>query len=437
MILRRLLPQGMMARLTLVLAAALCLEFAVNAVVSKWEERGLLSEERTRRIAEQLAGADQILMQIDPARRPGIAAEMAVQGMTLNWVSKTVITDSSRGHFQLGAMRTRLEAAAPRLAGRDLRLNLIPSDDGGTKDLLGALRLGDGSFVTFRVRPFLASPPPFALTTVLHLLLVTAVLGVALLMMRAFLRPLSDLAAAAAATERGKIPVLGIEGPREVRRVAVAFREMQARLLQMVEDHSQALVAVSHDLRTPIQRLRLRVALQSDEPAREAMTADLADMEKFIASVADFLKSGEDEAARLVDLAAIAMTMVDNASDTGANIDYEGPASLPIRLKPGTLKRALGNLIDNACTHGSRARVLLQAGDPIVLVVEDDGPGIPPAQREEVFLPFRRLHSIRDGGGSGLGLAIVRKAVASIEGQVVLEDSPMGGLAARITLRAR
>lgn len=170
MIPQRFLPRSMVARLALVLLAALAVEFAGNSFLNKWQERGLLSEEQTRRIAEQLASADQIVTQVDTGPRPSLMADMAICGMTLNWVPGTVITDSSAAHPQLVRMRERLDELAPRLAGRDLRLSLIPSGGSGERDLLGALRVADGSFVTFRVRPFLGSPPSFAMTMAVHLL---------------------------------------------------------------------------------------------------------------------------------------------------------------------------------------------------------------------------------------------------------------------------
>jgi two-component system osmolarity sensor histidine kinase EnvZ len=231
-------------------------------------------------------------------------------------------------------------------------------------------------------------------------------------------------------TGKGRRADIHVRGPGEVRRVATAFRAMQTRLMRVMEDHTQALIAVSHDLRTPIQRMRLRASLLRDGEARDAMTADLADMEKFIGSVTAFIESGTDEEPRLVDLAAIAMTIVDNASDVGARIEYDGPDSMPMRLKSLAMKRALGNLVENACRHADRVQVVLRAGERIRISVEDDGPGIPSDRREEVFLPFHRI----GGSGSGLGLAIVRNAVTKLEGDATLGRSGLGGLSATITL---
>lgn len=211
---------------------------------------------------------------------------------------------------------------------------------------------------------------------------------------------------------------------------------MQARLFRTMDDHTQALVAVSHDLRTPIQRMRLRSALLADDEARDGMALDLQDMEKFIGSITGFIQSGLEEEARMVDLAAMTMSVVDNVADAGFDIAYDGPDSFPVLLKPLTMKRALANLIDNACRHGSRIRVVLQAGDAIMLSVEDDGPGIPADRREQALQPFQRdlVEGAAQTGGCGLGLAIVKNAAVALDAEVELGESRLGGLAARIVL---
>lgn len=431
------LPRGLVARIALVLLIALAAEFIGNSLLHAWQDQQLVTREQTNRIAERLIVAERVAADLSPRRRGRLVADLAIDGMTLNWVPRTVITDFSGSHARLRAMKAQLAAQAPALGGRDLRLSLIPSDDGQRRDMIGAMAIADGTFITFRVHPFLNSPPPFAAIICLHLLLLGAVLGLALLMVRALVRPLRDLAAAADATGPGHPIAVKVEGPWEVRQVAAAFGAMQTRLLRMMEDHTQALVAVSHDLRTPIQRLQLRAGLLDDVEARDAMTADLIDIETFVGSIVGFMQGEAAEAERLVDLAAIAMTFVDNAADTGATIDYQGPDELALPLKPTALKRALGNLVENAVRHAGQVRVTLAAAEThAVLTVDDDGPGIPADRRDEMFLPFRRLGNVagRGSGGAGLGLAIVRSAVASLGGTITLGESDMGGLSARIEL---
>lgn len=195
---------------------------------------------------------------------------------------------------------------------------------------------------------------------------------------------------------------------------------------------------VSHDLRTPIQRLQLRASLIDNPGAREAMAADIWEMEHFIESTLSYFRSGDEETPRLVDLAAIVMTAVDGASDLGAKIEYSGPDAFEIVTRPLAMKRVIANLIDNARRHAQRIVVSLHDVPPDGLTVEvdDDGPGIPAHLREEALLPFRRLE-VEPGqrrGGAGLGLAIAGRAMIVMGGSLALVDSPLGGLKVRLVL---
>lgn len=429
---------GMVGRIALVLVGAVALEFAGNVALQRWQERELVPEVQVARIAARLTLAERTALASHPKHRGRRLQDLAGDGATLNWVPRSVITDYSGSFERLAALRARLVQAAPALAGRELRLTLMPSAKVGERDLLGAIQLADGSYVTFRVGPYLGAPPAPGTVMLLHLLLIAIVLGLALAMVHALVRPLRTLAAAADATGRGRTGTIIAEGPPEVRRVATAFAAMQQRLLGAMADQTHALVAVPHDLRTPIQRLRLRAALLADGDERDAIRDDLAEMEHFIESTLAYVRSGEEEAARLVDVAAIVATAVDAAADLGAAIDWHGPDELPATVRPLAVKRILANLIDNGRRHAARIVVTLAdaPGDRFVLTVEDDGPGIPPDRRAEALLPFRRLDGARgrSAGGAGLGLAIAVKAVEAMEGTLTLGDSALGGLAVRVDL---
>lgn len=433
---RRSWPGGLLTRIALVLVCALLVEFAGSYAIDSLNDRRLVTEAETHRIAGQLMAAARVAADTPRQNRARMVSDLAVEGMVLNWVPQTVIADAA--DRRLARARLDLLEAQPGLAVRDLRLSLLPSAEEGRRDLLGAMQLTDGSFVTFRVRPYTYAPPALLLMLGLHALLMASVLGAALLTVQALVRPLRDLAEAADATGRGPAPQVRLTGPREVQRVAIAFQAMQARLMRMIEEHTQALIAVSHDLRTPVQRLRLRAALLPDDEMREAMTHDLIDIERFIGSVLGFMRD-EDEPARLIDVAAIAMTAVDNAADSGASIEYRGPDELIAYAPPLALKRALANLVDNAVANAGEILVTLSvASGSISLAVEDDGPGIPPERREEMRLPFRRMPDAPSAtGGAGLGLAIVTKAAEALGGRLILEDSKLGGLAARLQFPAR
>lgn len=430
-------PRGMVGRITLVLLLALSVELLGNVALDRWAQQEYVTAADVQRLAMKLADADRIATAAPAADRAGMMSALSSPGMKLNWVPHTVITDFSNAREHLGAMKRRLIDTAPGLARRPLRLSILPSEMPGRRDLVGALRLADRSFVTFRLSPYIASPPGIGITTAAHLALTGLVLLIALLMIRTLIQPLSDLADAADATRPGQPSTVRIQGPSEVRRVATAFVAMQDRLLHMMEEHTHALIAVSHDLRTPIQRLRLRTALLDDSAPRDAMTDDLIEMERMIESTLAYVRHDQEEAVRLIDVAAIVATAVDNAADTGAAISFHGCDALLVSTHPGKLRRILGNLIDNAVRHGTRIAVTLAIeGEHYVITVDDDGAGIPPERRAEALLPFRRLEDARGrtSGGAGLGLATSSKAASALGGTLFLRDSRLGGLSAGVRL---
>lgn len=428
----------MVARIALVLLCALGLELAGNLVLHRIEMRLLVSRDDSRVIAAQLVEAERVAAGIPQAARAARMRALSRPGLALNWVPATVITDFSPSLEPLAAMRARLAGAAPRLDGDRLRLSLLPSPVPGRRDLIGALRLADRTFVTFRVTPFLGAPLPLVTIVAFHLLLMALVLGVALAMVRALVRPLRTLAEAADATGRGRLGRIEPEGPDEVRRVAIAFDAMQTRLLRMMEDHAQALVAVSHDLRTPIQRLKLRASLLGDDEAQQTIVDDLAEMERFIDSTLAYVRSGEEEPVRLIDLSALLATVVDDAGDAGADIRFDGPDTLDLPGRPLATRRMIDNLVGNAARHASRTAVTLSVrGDRAIICVDDDGPGIPVERRAEALLPFHRLDPARgsaSSGGAGLGLPSALRTAQALGGTLELDEAPMGGLRVRIDL---
>jgi signal transduction histidine kinase len=230
-----------------------------------------------------------------------------------------------------------------------------------------------------------------------------------------------------------------------VARAAAAFNTMAARIRRFVGDRTQMLAAIGHDLRTPITRLRLRAEFMEDDEQRRKMLADLDEMEAMIAATLAFAR--DDAAAEPsvpMDLAALCRTVLDEASDTHPELDeritYQGPERLVVQGRPVALKRAIANLVGNALTYGGAARLALRPpagpGEPLRLEIADDGPGIPPAELENVFQPFRRLETSRnrETGGTGLGLPIARNIFRAHGGDVVLRNRAEGGAQASVTL---
>ena len=223
------------------------------------------------------------------------------------------------------------------------------------------------------------------------------------------------------------------DGPRELRVAARAVNAMQARLGSLVADRTQMLAAVAHDLRTPLMRMRLS-AENADPAVRDAIARDAEEIDELVASFIAFARDDPSHDARVkLDLAALAQSVVDDRAATGAAVTYEGPDRIVLTGQPLGLKLMLSNLVENGVRHGGSAAVRLsEAAGVAVVVVSDNGPGIPPERREDVFQPFVRLAP--DGAsGAGLGLAVVGSVVRAHGGAVAIDDAPGGG--ARVTVR--
>ena len=260
--------------------------------------------------------------------------------------------------------------------------------------------------------------------------------SIAALFLRNQVRAIRRLAEAAEAFGMGRDrEPIKPEGATEVRMAAHAFNRMQARILRFLAQRTEMLAGVSHDLRTPLTRLRLALAVLPATPALRddiaEMTADVAEMDRMIGLYLAFARGEGSEQARPVDVGALLDDVASSARRTGADVAHDAPPGLMVNLRPDAARRALTNLVDNARRHARRIRLTAEPGDRAVqLTVDDDGPGIPPARRESVFRPFETdAH-----GGTGLGLTIARDIVRAHGGEIMLEDSPMGGLRARLRL---
>ncbi|MBL8551402.1 MAG: hypothetical protein JNJ73_15565 [Hyphomonadaceae bacterium] len=271
----------------------------------------------------------------------------------------------------------------------------------------------------------------------------TAVLcAVSIIFIRNQVRPIEMLSAAMERFGRGdeERGLFKPRGAREVRAAAHAFFDMRARIRRHIDQRAQLLAGVSHDLRTPITRLKLQFAMMAPSPEVEDAKRDLDDMENTIAEYLAFSRGNWSEDVQETDVGVIAAEIVESAARSGADIAMERPAAemsqLAAPVRGNALRRCLVNLIDNAIAHGERVRVAAKREAGALLIdVDDDGPGIPEALYEDAFRPFSRLDETRTKNpkGVGLGLAIARDVARSHGGDVVLAKSPLGGL--RATLR--
>lgn len=266
--------------------------------------------------------------------------------------------------------------------------------------------------------------------------------GLAILISRRVTAPLGRFSAAAVQLGTDvDAPPMDEKGPTEIRRAAQAFNQMQHRIRRFVEDRTQMLAAISHDLRTMLTRLRLRADYIDDPQQQAKMLADVAEMQDMLDATLSFARDdASTEPSTPVDLSSLLLTLCDDLSDAGHPVSFDGPPRVTLECRPVALRRALANLIDNAIKYGGTAEIRLADGQQEVTIdIADRGPGIPESSREQVFAPFFRMEDSRsrETGGTGLGLALARNIVRGHGGDITLHDRDGGGLSVRVTLPRR
>jgi two-component system osmolarity sensor histidine kinase EnvZ len=261
-------------------------------------------------------------------------------------------------------------------------------------------------------------------------------LFVAIIFLRNQIKPILRLADAAESFGKGReVPNFRPRGAREVRRAANAFIEMKARIERSLEQRTAMLAGVSHDLRTVLTRFKLELALIGESPEVDAMKKDIDEMTRMLEAYLAFARGDFGEQPEPTDMAAFLEELKIDAERHGhrASVDFSGPTNVTVR--PAAFKRCLANLVSNAARFASSVAIVGYRDHRwLTVTVDDDGPGIAPEMREEVFKPFLRLDDARnqDEGGTGLGLAIARDIARSHGGDITLGDSPLGGLRATV-----
>jgi two-component system osmolarity sensor histidine kinase EnvZ len=286
-----------------------------------------------------------------------------------------------------------------------------------------------------RDRAFATQGHIFVLWMTVATVLLTAI---AILFIRNQVRAIERLANAAEAFGRGAdVPAFKPQGAREVRRAATAFLHMRGRIQRHIEQRTALLASVSHDLRTPLTRLKLALALSEPTSRTAEMKRDLVEMEHMIDEYLAFARGEGGEAAEAAQLQPLIEAVSEGARRAGAQVTVDVAPDLVVTARPNALKRALSNLVMNAAAHGERVEVAARRGPRgVEIVVDDNGPGIPEDQREEAFKAFARLDASRNQNtkGVGLGLAIARDVARGHGGDIVLGRSPLGGLRAVVLL---
>ena len=309
--------------------------------------------------------------------------------------------------------------------------------------IIAVVHLADGTPLQVRLPgvplgPHLRSPEPGRLFAALAALIG----GVGLLTwfaVRLATRPLSRMAEAARSLgEDPERAPMDTRGPTEVSQAAQAFNQMQQRIREHVSERTRILAAISHDLQTPITRLRLRAELLDDEPLRTRVQADLDSMQALIKEGLVYARSLDDATpAQAIDVDSLLDALREDALDMGWKVSLSGGVGARVHARPTAVRRALWNLIENGAKFGDTVEIQVSSTPQMIEIrIRDHGPGLPESELEKVFEPFYRLETSRnrDTGGTGLGLAIARNLLRRQQGQVHLHNHPAGGLEAVVVL---
>jgi signal transduction histidine kinase len=463
-----LVPRSLFSRLVLVLLTGLVIAQLLSFAIHMHERGELLSQASGMQSAQRIADIVKLLETLSPEERRRIVPVLSAPPIVISLDRPALAAhdqdaEASTRAALFGAMLRRFlgdgrpvvvavaegvllqpapmrgfkgpemhGAWMPPMAG--LRASSVPGFS-----FIAQVRLPDGALVTFDSRlPRETVTWPYRLLVSIAVLLI-AVVAVSLVAVRWATRPLNALADAAG--ELGKNinrPPLPEKGPEEVRKAAQAFNTMQARLVGYIRERTALLAAMSHDLKTPITRLRLRSELLGDPQLKEKFTKDLDEMESMVGATLDFLRGLENrETVKPVDIMALLESLQADLRETGSAVEIEGATVKPYPGEPQALKRCLGNLIENAVKYGQSARVLVDDNDArLEIRIQDQGPGLPPAELEKVFEPFYRVEGSRsrETGGTGLGLTIARGIAEAHGGRLSLRNREEGGLEATLAL---
>jgi signal transduction histidine kinase len=463
-----LAPRSLFSRLVLVLLAGLVVAQLISFAIHMHERGEALSQASGMQAAQRIADIVKLFDSLAPAERRKIVqvlnappfvisldqAPLAVQDTDTDASARAALFSVMLRRF-MGDGRPVVVAVAKgaplapgtmrSFKGPEMHGAWMPPMAGGRFSaqpgfsFLAQVRLQDGALVTFDSRLAQETASwPYRLLLSLGVLLV-AVIGVSWVAVRWATRPLNALADAADELGRNiNRPPMEEKGPLEVARAARAFNTMQARLAGYIRERTALLAAMSHDLKTPVTRLRLRSELLEDPQLRAKFTRDLEDMESMVGATLDFMRGLEsDETAKPVDIMALLESLQADMRETGGDVQITGTALKPYLGRPQALKRCLANLLENAVKYGKSVLAVVDDNETrLEIRIQDEGPGLPPSELEKVFEPFYRVEASRsrETGGTGLGLTIARSIAEVHGGQLTVRNRSEGGLEARLIL---
>ena len=452
---KRLIPDTIAARTLLVLIVGLTLSHVLSVAMYLTDRTSALMFTGGEHVGERIVTINRLVESSSRAERQRIAELADGPKLHVTWTPESAIDEDQPQGWQADVLRKSLIDHFGTRGERVFKLRY--SDDAGMdswqehieqthqvgelgETLMVSVQLPDNSWLNFAA-PVDPPEPFWSLRFALSLVVMLLAVGVlSALVVHHLTKPLANFARAAQRLGVDvKAPSLPESGPAEVRQATRAFNEMQDRIRRFVEDRTQMVAAISHDLGTPITRLRLRAELIEDEEQRMKTLGDLEDMEKMVSSTLAFARDeATDEPRVLVDLRSLLQRVCDDVADAGHSVGLTvDDEAVPFACRPVALRRALTNLVENAVKYGQAARVSLEVGEKSTLIrIDDDGPGIPEELQEDAFKPFRRLEASRnrETGGVGLGLTVARTIIRAHGGDVALGNREEGGLRVDVNL---
>jgi signal transduction histidine kinase len=455
---------AMAGRVFLVLIGGIIVSAIVSVALTARQHRHELAEMQTARTIERVSEAVAVLQSMPRDLRENVEPrDLRIRGITgIYWqrdelgAKDAALSEALQSQIGGGGTVTTRQLEPSDCDDRPPMRDGPPVHDGRPDrdrpppppfdlKLLACQRvsmtLADGTPLSLDLAvrmPFARRPlaPPWG-----SLLFFATCVGVlAYLVSRMATRPITRLADAARELGENinRAPLDETHGPVEVRRAAAAFNAMQARIRHHMQERTHMLAAISHDLQTPLTRLRLRLEKVGDAALREKLIEDMQAMQAMVREGLDLAHSIDGNDAReRIDVDSLVGSLCADAREAGHSVDVNGETGVAVMASPTALRRCLGNLIDNALKYGQRAELTVSRDGGNVLVnVRDFGPGIPAAELERVFDPFYRLEDSRsrETGGTGLGLTIARNIATRLGGSVTLRNHPEGGLEARLAL---
>ncbi|QOF80511.1 ATP-binding protein [Variovorax sp. 38R] len=430
---RRLLPGSLYARVTLIIVVGLAIAQLLTFAAIRYERNMALRELMMIGIERDIASSVAILDRLPAAERAGWLDKLERRNY------RFVLGGTAQGDAP-ASEASRQFAVAIVDAMRPFPVVKVGEVAWPPEGLQIEVRLGDGSSVVVHAMRVGMPVSGWVMWLLVGQLLVLAVC--AWVAVRLVTRPLAQLSAAA--DQLGpdlKSRTLAEEGPTEVAHAARAFNAMQQRIAGYMSERVEILAAISHDLQTPITRMRLRTDLMDDTHDREKFRQDLDAMNALVREGVTYARTlhGATEPPLRIDADALFESMVADYEDVGQQVRLDGRAGAPIVSRPNALRRILMNLIDNALKFGTDVTLRVQTRDGrLVVSVLDNGPGIPPDELDAVLKPFYRVESSRNRstGGTGLGLAIAHQLAMAMGAELTLHNRAEGGLEARLALAA-